>query len=77
MPYITCDDGRTYSRYDNTPYVCDCIKKERAFYDSLDRVCMQDPICRAKNENLKIGLEVVVGIIIALLIGSLIAALKK
>jgi hypothetical protein len=76
MPYITCDDGHTYSRYDTSPYVCDCIKKERAYYDSLDRVCMQDPVCKAKNDNLKLGIEIVAGVVITLIIGFLIALCK-
>ena len=32
MPYITCPDGHTYSRYDNSPYVkwCKCDEIGRA-----------------------------------------------
>jgi hypothetical protein len=28
MPYITCPDGKTYSRYDQSPYVKWCICEE-------------------------------------------------
>jgi hypothetical protein len=71
MPYITCPDGKTYSRYDTSPYVCDCIRKERAYYDSLNSVCLQDPKCVAERKlDKQIGIGGV-GLII-LLIGVMI-----
>jgi len=50
MPYITCPNGKTYSRYDQSPYVCDCIKKQEKYHDSLDAACLQDPKCIEKRQ---------------------------
>ncbi len=50
MPYIECPNGKTYSRYDNSPYVVWCIKHE----DSMERAnylaCTLDPVCKAKRD---------------------------
>ena len=50
MPYITCDDGHTYSRYDKSLYVKDCIQKENQRRDSLYRQCTLDPLCKHRRE---------------------------
>ncbi len=44
MPYITCD-GKTYSRYDTSPYVKECIAKEEKYYHELRVKCDKDPDC--------------------------------
>ena len=46
MPYITCPDGKTYSRYNQSEYVkwCICNKKEQQ--QNKFNECMQDPTCK-------------------------------
>lgn len=45
MPYITCKDGHTYSRYDISPYVKQCIKDEDQYYRQLEINCNKNPDC--------------------------------
>ena len=45
MPYITCPDGNIYSRYDQSPYVIDCIRKEDSAINARNIACMKDPKC--------------------------------
>ncbi len=44
MPYITCNDGNTYSRYDSKPYVKQCIKEQREEFNNQNTSNMNDPI---------------------------------
>jgi hypothetical protein len=50
MPYITCPDGKTYSRYDQSDYVKWCICNEKSLQQKKFNVCMADPKCRAEYE---------------------------
>lgn len=45
MPYIQCPDGNIYSRYDNSPYVVECIAGEAKRNDSIYNACTLDPDC--------------------------------
>ena len=49
MPYISCD-GRTYSRYDQSVYVQECIRKEKLMYELRELACSRDPVCRSERE---------------------------
>lgn len=51
MPYITCKDGKTYSRYDQSPYVKQCICEEQKFYTEEKAKCDLDPECVKKRES--------------------------
>lgn len=62
MPYIECPDGKTYSRYDNSPYVVWCIKHEDSVANARYLTCMQDPICKAEMDRInKIEKNVLIG----------------
>lgn len=50
MPYINCD-GQTYSRYDQSTYVKDCIKAERKERQEAHTLCMATPECKAIQEH--------------------------
>ena len=61
MPYITCPDGQTYSRYDNSTYVKWCKCQEDSIYRAKHIACMNDPVCKAKQEQIdKVG-KVIIG----------------
>lgn len=47
MPYITCPDGKTYSRGDNSPYVVTCIYNEKQQYLKKHATCMLDIKCKS------------------------------
>jgi hypothetical protein len=47
MPYITCPDGKTYSRYDQSEYVKWCICNEKHVQEQKFNECMQDPKCKS------------------------------
>lgn len=46
MPYVTCPDGKTYSRYDQSDYVKWCICNEKEQEQKKFQECMEDPICK-------------------------------
>jgi hypothetical protein len=46
MPYITCKDGKTYSKYDQSEYVKKCICEEDAYYKKKYTECMANPNCK-------------------------------
>jgi hypothetical protein len=50
MPYITCPDGKTYSRYDQSEYVQNCICEQEAAEKKEFQECMQDPTCKKEYE---------------------------
>lgn len=45
MPYITCKDGNTYSRYDTSSYVKKCICEEEQYFKEQRVKCDNDPNC--------------------------------
>ena len=53
MPYIECD-GTTYSRYDTSKYVQDCIEAERDSYTKAYQECSINPECLARREARKV-----------------------
>ena len=56
MPYITCPDGKTYSRYDDSPYVewCKCEEKREKY--KAEVACQKDPACLKEREDTQAGL---------------------
>lgn len=44
MPYLTCQ-GKTYSRYDTSLKVKECIKKEREEWLRQEQTCQANPVC--------------------------------
>lgn len=49
MPYITCDDGKTYSRYNSSTYVKDCIAKARGGAVATNVVnCNSEEVCHTR-----------------------------
>jgi len=50
MPYITCPDGKIYSRYDNSDYVKWCICNEKKEAQDKFNACMLDPKCKENYE---------------------------
>jgi uncharacterized membrane protein affecting hemolysin expression len=50
MPYITCQDGKTYSRYDNSTYVVECIRTEDSIAEAKFRECTLDPTCLKRRQ---------------------------
>ena len=54
MPYITCPDGKTYSRYDSSKYVKTCIADQKAQQQAQQQACLQDTACAAKMETNKL-----------------------
>ena len=49
MPYITCPDGQTYSRYDQSKYVKWCICNEKEQQQKKFNECMKDPTCKKEH----------------------------
>ena len=50
MPYINCN-GTTYSRYDTSQIVVDCIKEQDLYYRIQSELCSADPECAAARES--------------------------
>jgi hypothetical protein len=46
MPYITCPDGKTHSRYDQSDYVKWCICDEKEQQQKKFNECMENPECK-------------------------------
>ena len=44
MPYITCPDGNTYSRYSSKPYVKQCIAEQKQ--QEKIQACIESPACK-------------------------------
>lgn len=66
MPYIQCPDGNVYSRYDQSPYVVECIKNESHRSDSLFNACTQDPRCFAERQRQQHMVDIFMGTIFVL-----------
>lgn len=80
MPYITCPDGKTYSRYDTSPYVKWCIKCQEEQYRLEEIKCMKDPQCRMEQENKNTiinGIAFSIGLILIFLFVITFRELKK
>lgn len=45
MPYITCGDGKVYSRYDNHPFVKECIESEHQYYKTINKAHKNNNSC--------------------------------
>lgn len=66
MPYIQCKDGRTYSRYDNSQYVKDCIECERKEYQLKYDSCTQDPACYAERLKSRHDFQVEISLVLTM-----------
>ena len=53
MPYIRCEDGEIYSRYDQSPYVIECIRAERVEAEFATTECLADPSCSTPEEQVQ------------------------
>jgi len=80
MPYITCKNGRTYSRYDQSKYVKKCICEEREAQWREFRECMQDPACKKEYEHERFVSKTIAGVGIlvftAIIIWAIISFIK-
>ena len=72
MPYISCPDGHTYSRYDNSTYVNWCKCQEDSIRLAQQQSCAKDPACRAEREHAKQVVDWSIGISLTLAIGIFI-----
>ena len=77
MPYITCPDGNTYSRYDQDPYVQDCICQEKEAQQKEYNECMADPHCKANRESTQAMAIWIGGIVFILIVFTLIKGIRK
>ncbi len=68
MPYITCPNGRTYSRYDQSEYVKWCICQENEYYRQQHLKCMKDPECKAKYDSNQKFMKGFIGVSAAILL---------
>jgi len=50
MSYVTCPDGKIYSRYDQSKYVKWCICNEKKQQQKRVNECMQNPTCKNRRE---------------------------
>lgn len=74
MPYITCPDGKTYSRYDSNTEVKTCISNQKSAYQAKHAACMKDTICKENydfNSNLALGISITFVIFTIILIFKL------
>lgn len=46
MPYITCPDSKTYSRYSSKPYVKQCIAEQKQKQQEKIQACLESPACK-------------------------------
>ena len=76
MPYITCKDGKTYSRYDQSEYVKKCICEEKEAQEREFKECMQDPACKKDYENKQFVSKTIAGVGIALFAILIIFAVR-
>jgi len=68
VPYITCKDGKTYSRYDQSEYVKKCICEENEAQEREFKECMQDPTCKKDYEHKQFVAKTFVGIGVTLFV---------
>jgi hypothetical protein len=68
MPYIECKDGHTYSRYDSSPYVQDCIKEKALEKEMAHTECLADPVCKESMEFQNTCANITVGTMLFLLL---------
>lgn len=74
MPYIDCD-GTTYSRYNTSQKVKDCIQHEKDMREKSYVECRADPVCAEQMDSKEVVFAagvVVIGVLIVLLIGMAI-----
>lgn len=79
MPYITCPDGKTYSRYDQSEYVKKCMCEEKAEQEKKFQECMKDPKCKKEYEHqqfiaksfLITGVSLITIMLLVLIVGML------
>lgn len=74
MPYITCPDGNTYSRYSTSKYVswCKATEKKRRHDELVE--CLSDPKCKdeynSRQQNTKdllcIGVPIIITVFVVL-----------
>lgn len=67
MPYITCSNGKTYSRYSADPYVRECISVQNTASSAARDKCLLDEECRGELNIIATGIVVLVIILFVLL----------
>ena len=73
MPYITCEDGETYSRYDNSPYVKKCIADQEAAHQKWRQEkkawCAANPVeCEEERFEQNLPMFITLGVLLALVV---------
>lgn len=72
MPYITCPDGQTYSRYNQSEYVKWCICNEKRVNIEKHEACMKDPSCKESRDNSN---KIIIGSSLIIIVGIIVVAI--
>jgi hypothetical protein len=77
MPYITCPNGKTYSRYSNENEAKECIANEKKHNQEILQACLETPSCKEKLEFDKIALSTIILTLIVISAFTIYKVLKN